>query len=87
MPLLHNSLGHSMDLNTTNLLAEFSKEFEVEDLPEDDRFELLASYITAKRHYTETFSPSDVVIGNDIQGIDAVADTLRIDQQFRRRTA
>ncbi|MBV9982434.1 AIPR family protein [Bradyrhizobium sp.] len=61
-----------MDLITTNLLAEFSKEFEVEDLAEDDRFELLASYITAKRHYTETFSPSDIVLGNDIQGIDAV---------------
>jgi hypothetical protein len=61
-----------MDLITTNLLAEFSKEFEVEDLPEDDRFELLASYITTKRHYTETFSPSDVVLGNDVQGIDSV---------------
>lgn len=62
-----------MDLITTNLLAEFSEELEVENLAEDDRFELLASYITVKRHYTETFSPSDIVLGNDVQGIDAVA--------------
>ena len=62
-----------MDLITTNLLAEFSKEFEIEDLAEDDRFEQLAAYITVKRHYTETFSPSDIVLGNDVQGIDAVA--------------
>jgi len=62
-----------MNLVTTSLLTEFSKEFELEGLPEDDRFEMLASYITTKRHYTETFSPSDIVLGNDIQGIDSVA--------------
>lgn len=62
-----------MDLITTSLLAEFSSEFEISGLPEDDRFEMLASYITTKRHYTETFSPTDIVIGNDVQGIDAVA--------------
>ena len=62
-----------MDLITTSLLTEFSKEFELEKLPEDDRFEMLASYITTKRHYTETFSPTDIVLGNDIQGIDSIA--------------
>jgi hypothetical protein len=61
-----------MDLITNSLLTEFSAEFEIEILPEDDRFERLAAYITAKRHYTETFSPDDIVLGGDVQGIDAV---------------
>jgi hypothetical protein len=62
-----------MDLITTSLLNEFSEEFEITELPENDRFELLASYITTKRHYTETFSPSDIVLGDNVQGIDAIA--------------
>jgi hypothetical protein len=62
-----------MDLITTSLLTEFSKEFEIEDLPEDARFEMLAAYITTKRHYTETFSPTDVALNSDVQGIDGVA--------------
>jgi len=62
-----------MDLITTSLLTEFSKEFEIEKLREDDRFEMLSAYITTKRHYTETFSPGDIVLGGDVQGIDAIA--------------
>ncbi len=61
-----------MDLITNSLLAEFSAEFEIENLPEDDRFERLAAYITTKRHYAETFSPEDIVLGGDVQGIDAI---------------
>lgn len=62
-----------MDLITTSLLTEFSKEFSVSHRAEADRFEMLSAYITTKRHYTETFSPTDIVFGDNVQGIDAVA--------------
>jgi hypothetical protein len=62
-----------MDLITTSLLSEFSAEFEIKALPEEDRFEMLAAYVTTKRHYTETFAPTDIVLGGNVQGIDAVA--------------
>ena len=62
-----------MDLITSSLLSEFSKEFEITHLKEEDRFELFTTYITIKRHYTETFSPNDIVLGDNVQGIDGVA--------------
>ena len=46
LPIWDRSL---MDLITTSLLAEFSKEFEIEDLPEDDRFEMLAAASTTTK--------------------------------------
>jgi hypothetical protein len=62
-----------MDMITDGLLAEFSKEFQIEALQEDKRFEYLCGFIVVKRHYSETFDPKDVVLGagGDL-GIDAV---------------
>lgn len=67
--------GRYMDKITSGLLSEFSKEFGIEDLPEDKRFENFATYLTVRKHYSETsFNPTDLVIGdgNDT-GFDAVA--------------
>jgi hypothetical protein len=49
--------GHIMDMITEGLLAEFSKEFQIEALQEDKRFEHLCGFIVVKRHYSETFDP------------------------------
>ncbi len=62
-----------MDMITEGLLAEFSKEFQVEALQEDKRFEHLCGFIVVKRHYSETFDPKEIVVGagGDL-GIDAI---------------
>ena len=64
-----------MDKITGGLLAEFSKEFEIEALSEDKRFEQFAAYLTVRRHYSDSaFSPSDLVMGSGGDtGIDAIA--------------
>jgi hypothetical protein len=73
------ALGHGkvaeMDRITAGLLAEFSTEFGISELPEDSRFEHLAAWLTVRRHYSEsTFDPSDLVTGNGGDtGIDAIA--------------
>jgi hypothetical protein len=66
--------GHIMDMITEGLLAEFSKEFQVESLPEDKRFENLCGFIVVKRHYSETFDPKEIVVG---AGGDLVPPFLR----------
>ena len=43
-----------MDRITTGLLGEFVQEFELGDLAEDKQFEHFASYVTVRRHYSET---------------------------------
>jgi hypothetical protein len=65
--------GHIMDMITEGLLAEFSKEFQIEALQEDKRFEHLCGFIVVKRHYSETFDPKEIVVGagGDL-GIDAI---------------
>ena len=62
-----------MDMITEGLLAEFSKEFQIEALQEDKRFEHLCGFIVVKRHYSETFDPKEIVVGagGDL-GIDAI---------------
>jgi hypothetical protein len=52
-----------MDMITEGLLAEFTKEFQIEGLPEDKRFEHFTGYVILKRHYSETFDPSEIVVG------------------------
>ncbi len=66
--------GALMDLVTTALLKEFSKEYELQGFQEDKQFEIMASYLTARLNYSETFNPQDIVAGSggDL-GIDAVA--------------
>lgn len=65
-----------MDKISEALLNEFSAEFACQTLPEQDRFEHFAAWLTVRRHYSETtFNPGDLVVGqngNDT-GIDAVA--------------
>jgi hypothetical protein len=63
-----------MDMISEGYLAEFAKEFGISDLPEDDRFEQLAAWLTTRRHYSDsTFTPSDLVTGNGGDtGIDAI---------------
>lgn len=68
-------MAPSMDKITTALLSEFSTTFGIEKAPEDDRFEQFATYLTVRKHYSESaFLPADLVTGkaNDT-GIDAIA--------------
>jgi len=71
-------LGHEredMDRITEALLSEFSNEFGVSELAEDERFERFTAWLTVRRHYSETtFDPGESVTGkgNDT-GIDAIA--------------
>ncbi len=44
-----------MDLITRNLLDEFSSEYSISALPEDERFEHFAGFVTVRRHYSESF--------------------------------
>ena len=63
-----------MDKITLSLLTEFSAEFEIAKLHEDDPFEQFAAWLTVRRHYSEsTFEPGELITGkgNDT-GIDAI---------------
>jgi hypothetical protein len=63
-----------MDRISESLLNEFSTEHGITALPEKDRFEHFASYITIKRHHSETFDTEDVVMGaGGDTGIDGLA--------------
>ena len=64
-----------MDKVTEGFLSEFSTQFGIAGLPEKDRFEHFAAWLTARRHYSDaTFSPADLVTGSGGDtGIDAVA--------------
>jgi hypothetical protein len=64
-----------MDKVTEGFLTEFSTQFGVGGLPEKDRFEQLAAWLTIRRHYSDsTFVPSDLVTGSGGDtGIDAIA--------------
>jgi hypothetical protein len=59
---------------TEGYLAEFSAEFGIGDLPEDDRFEHFCAWLATRRHYSDsTFSPAELVTGNGGDtGIDAI---------------
>lgn len=72
--LAHGKVA-GMDRITAGLMAEFSGEFGISKLPEDARFEHLAAWLTARRHYSDaTFDPSDLITGNGGDtGIDSIA--------------
>lgn len=53
-----------MDRITKSLLDEFSRDYGLDGLNEDDRFEHLASYVTVHRQYSETFDTSEIVLGD-----------------------
>jgi hypothetical protein len=66
-----------MDRITESLLHEFSIENTIESLPEDQRFEHFAGYVTVRRHFSQTFDTFDIVTGGGADtGIDAIAITL-----------
>jgi len=62
-----------MDRITAAMLAEFSQENDLANLSESARFEHFASYTVVQRFYGETFDTSDIVLGGDEPGIDAIA--------------
>lgn len=64
-----------MDKVTEGFLSEFSSQFGIADLPEQERFEHFAAWLTVRRHFSDsTFSPVELVTGNGGDtGIDAIA--------------
>src|ERR1043166_107145 len=69
-----------MDKVTESLLAEFSREHGIENLPETKRFEHFAAFVMVRGEHSESFDTHDVVVGDDDTtygggdtGIDAIA--------------
>jgi hypothetical protein len=63
-----------MDRITESLLSEFSTEHDLCHLPEDQRFEHFAGFITVRRQHAETFDTAEIVTGSGGDtGIDAIA--------------
>lgn len=63
-----------MDRITESLLTEFSKEHGIAHLAEEERFEHFCSFITVRRHFSETFDTADIVVGSGGDtGIDGIA--------------
>lgn len=63
-----------MDRITTALLADFSREHEIDDLPEEQRFERFAAYLAVSPHILDSFDPADIATGSGGDtGIDALA--------------
>lgn len=66
-----------MDRIIEGLLREFSREYSIASLPEQDRFEHFASFVTVRRHFAETFDTADIVLGESGgMGIDAIATII-----------
>src|SRR5713101_9304973 len=65
---------HVMDRVTETYLDEFSAAHGIGHLPQNDRFEHFASYVSVRRHYSQTFDTSDIATGSGGDtGIDAIA--------------
>ena len=63
-----------MDRITSSLLSEFSLDHSIQSLPEDQRFERFAAYLSIIPHLPESFDTSDVAAGSGGDtGIDAIA--------------
>jgi len=62
-----------MDKISESLLKEFSQEHNLTSLPEKDRFEHFACYVTVRRHHPESFDSEDLITGDGDTGIDGVA--------------
>jgi AIPR protein len=64
-----------MDKVTEGFLSEFSTQFGITKLPEEDRFENFGAWLTVRRHFSDsTFTPADLVTGSGGDtGIDAIA--------------
>ena len=64
-----------MDRVSTNILAGFSKEYEIEGLPEFKRFEWLTTFLALRRHYSRAVDLAPLVVGG---GEDASIDGVAI---------
>jgi hypothetical protein len=63
-----------VDRITKSLLDEFSRDYGLDSLDEDDRFEHFASFVTVHRQHSETFDTSEIVLSDSGGlGIDAIA--------------
>ena len=63
-----------MDRITSALLTEFSREHQLDNLPDETRFEHFATYLATSRHVADTFDTADLVTGaGGDTGIDAIA--------------
>jgi hypothetical protein len=63
----------AMDKISEALLSEFSDQFAISHLREDDRFEQFTAWLTVRRHYSDTtFDPGELVTQH-ATGIDAIA--------------
>lgn len=63
-----------MDRISASLLTEFSTQQSIDSLPEDQRFEHFAAFISIWRQHSKTFATTDIVIGSGSDtGIDAIA--------------
>lgn len=63
-----------MDRISTNMLASFSKEYDIEKLDESKRFEWLTTFLALRRHYSRAVDLAPLVIGGgDDSAIDGVA--------------
>lgn len=62
-----------MDRISKSLLDEYSQDVDIEKLPEDTRFEHLATFLAVGRHSTDTVDVSELVIGaGGDTGIDGI---------------
>jgi hypothetical protein len=68
-------VGVDVDKITTGMLREFCENFDLKSEAEDVQFENFATYLTVRRHYSETsFDPADLVTGSGGDtGIDGIA--------------
>ncbi|MDF1756266.1 MAG: AIPR family protein [Verrucomicrobiales bacterium] len=63
-----------MDRITKSLLKEHSDEYGIHTEKESDQFEHFSSYLMTLRHFTDSFTPDEVVIGSGGDtGIDGIA--------------
>ncbi len=63
-----------MDRITKALLSEFSKEYGFENEDESKQFEHFSSHLMTLRHFTDTFSTDEIVIGGGSDtGIDSIS--------------
>jgi hypothetical protein len=61
-----------MDRITMGMLEEFVSMYDIRRLPESEQFEQFCCYAIVRRHYSETFKPGDITMG-DAFGIDGIA--------------
>jgi hypothetical protein len=63
-----------MDRIIRSLVADFSKEYDIESLPLSEQFERFAAYcVVSTRGAQETFAPEDVTVDGNELGIDGLA--------------